>query len=241
MAESLKSVASSCLSLTPPFSVVRDFFGYPFYDDQQTFNQPLSLKRQMELAQGEAYNLSIFLVGHENDFSGVVTLAQVRSIQFAIQRAREIYGQIDLGIRVIYWRRIGTVEAGGYPNIANRAEAENLTDDFSGPNDGIDSFFVQTIGDAGGWCNQDGPCDKDSKDDLTGVVVALTFSDAFLGVLFSHELGHYLGLPSGTSDSNLMGQDTNNDGIDELSLNSTGITNAQAIIMKGHCFVNPPC
>ncbi len=246
MTISLRSVAENCLGLNRPFSLVRDFFGYPFYDNQQTFPSTLSFRTQARLAEGESFNLSIFLVGHENDFSGVVTRTQVRTIQFIIQRVRNIYAQMNMGVRIIYWRRIGTSAAGGYPAILNRAEAVNLADDFSGPNDGIDAFLVQSIGDAGGWCNQDGPCNKNSSDDLTGVVMRIggsgTGSRNFSGILLAHELGHYLGLSSGNSLNNLMGQDVlPPPGVDELSGNSTGITNAQAEIIRSHCFVNPPC
>lgn len=48
MAQSLKTIAANCLSLSPPFSVVRDIFGYSFGKPKRI----LSLKRQLELMQG---------------------------------------------------------------------------------------------------------------------------------------------------------------------------------------------
>lgn len=127
---------------------------------------------------------------------------------------------------------------GGYADITDRAEAGNLTDDWSGPPGGIDVFLVQSIGDADGWSNVDGPCDKSSSDELTGVVMEVTGSRRFTGVLLAHEVGHYLGLGTGTASTNVMGVDSNGDGIDELNNNSSGLTNSQRATMSVHCSVS---
>lgn len=240
---SLKSIASSCLGVTAPFSVLSDVFGYIFRDASGTVfggqTETMFLRRQLELAKGKSTNFSIFLVGHENDFSGVVTLAQIIEVQFAIQVARDIYAQRSLGVRKIFWRRIGMAEAGAYTIITDKPEAVDLTDDFSGPNDGIDVFFVQSILNAGGWSTTPGPCDKDAKDEMTGAVLELSgSSNFFTGVLMAHEVGHYLGLEHDGSDSNLMGVDSNGDGIGEISNNSTGLTSSQGTTIRGHCSVS---
>ncbi len=253
---SLKSVATNCLGISGSFSVNRDVFGYIFRDGSGRLfgalggndtlpdtGQPTtrSLRRQLEGMQGNSINLSIFLVGHEDDFSGVVSLADVTRVQYAIQVARDIYRQAGLGIRRIYWRRIGVAEAGNYTIITDRPEAEDLTDDFSGPNDGIDVFWVQQILNAGGWCNTDGPCDKDAKDEMTGVVIELSNGSRFTGILLGHEVGHYMKLSHANSITNLMGVDSNNDGIGELNNNSTAISNSQAALMLTHCAVKGAC
>ena len=137
-----------------------------------------------------------------------MSLADVTRVQYAIQVARDIYRQAGLGIRRIYWRRIGVAEAGNYTIITDRPEAEDLTDDFSGPNDGIDVFWVQQILNAGGWCNTDGPCDKDAKDEMTGVVIELSNGSRFTGILLGHEVGHYMKLSHANSITNLMGVDS---------------------------------
>ena len=118
--------------------------------------------------KGRSINICIFLVGHENDFSGVVTLANVISVQVAMQTVRDLYAQVNLGVRTLFWRRIGMADVGNYVIITDRPEAVDLTDDFSGPNDGIDVFYVQSILNAGGWSTITGPCDKDEKDEMTG-------------------------------------------------------------------------
>ncbi|OFZ10060.1 MAG: hypothetical protein A3D92_11880 [Bacteroidetes bacterium RIFCSPHIGHO2_02_FULL_44_7] len=241
MADSVAEYATSCLGLTPPYSIVKDVFGYQYHDGQQTYETDLSVLTQIRLGKQKSVNIAAILVGHEDDFSGAVSRTQVRNIQGAIQIMRNIYGTVNLGVRKIYWQRIGLAQAGGYVNIANRSEAEDLTDDWSSPTDGIDVFFVQSIGDAGGWSNVDGPCSKNSKDDLTGAVVSLTNPVPFLGVLTAHEVAHYLKLSHTNSATNLMGQDANNDGIAELTNANRVLTTAQGNSMKSHCFVKNPC
>ena len=253
---SLRNVAQNCLGVTGSFSVNTHVFQYIFRDGNgrifgalggsdtlPTTELPTtrSLYQLLERMKGQSINMCIFLVNHENDFSGAVSLADVTRVQYAIQVARDLYSQADLGIRRIYWRRIGTAEVGNYTIISDRPEAEDLTDDFSGPNDGIDVFWVQEILNAGGWCNTGGPCDKDAKDEMTGVVIELSGGSRITGILLGHEVGHYLGLSHANTITNLMGVDSNNDGIGELDNTSTNITNSQANTMRSHCLVRSPC
>ncbi|HEY1347740.1 MAG TPA: hypothetical protein VGF54_22345 [Streptosporangiaceae bacterium] len=253
---SVRGIAASCLRLRGDISVNTDLYGYIFRDtDGSVFGtltsndtlpatgQPRtrSLKQHLRRISGRSTDIVVILVGHENDFSGAVTRAQVTRTQYAIQVARDIYAQAQLGVRQIRWTRIPLADAGGYVNISNRGEAQDLTDDWSGPNGGIDLFLVQSIGDAGGWSNVDGPCSKESKTDLSGAVVSLAQSHRFLGVLVAHEVAHYLGLQHANSLSNLMGADTNGDGIGELNNNSTGVTSSQASTMRSHCSVRAAC
>ena len=235
----LKQIASQALGLNGGFSLVKNFFGYQYYDSTQTFVAPLSLKNQIIRAKGKSINLSIILVGLDASFGGasVVTRAQCINIQTALQRMRDLYAQAPLGIRKLYWQRIGVNDAGSYINILDGSEATDLTDDWSGANDGIDTFFVQTIGDAAGWSNRDGPCDKDESCERTGAVIEMRTDLDFFGVLVAHEVGHYLGLAGGVGPGNLMGSDVNNNGIDEIDTTSTNITASQASTMRSGCYV----
>ena len=183
----------------------------------------------------------IILVSHENDFSGVVTRDQVTKAQYAIQIARDIYAQRNLGIRTIRWQRIPVADAGGYANIADRGEAEDLTDDWSSSGAASTCSWSRSIGDAGGWSNVDGPCSKESKFDLSGVVLELSLGRRFTGVLLAHEVGHYLGLEHANSVTNLMGVDSDDDGIGEINNNSTQLTSSQGTKMRSHCSVRGPC
>lgn len=252
---SVRQIARDCLGVTGDFTLNTHIYGYVFREtDGSVFGtlgsgdtlpgtgQPTgrSLKRHLETISGEATDLVVILVGHENDFvSGAVSRDDVTKTQYAIQVARDIYAQVSVGIRRVVWRRIPLAEAGGYVNIADRDEAQNLTDDFSGPGGGIDAFMVQTIGDAGGWSNVDGPCDKTSKFDLSGAVLELSGSRRFTGVLLAHEVGHYLGLTHTNDITNMMGADTNGDGIGEFNNNSTNLTSGQGSTMRSHCSAHP--
>ena len=238
---SVRATAASCLGVSPPFSVNTHLYGYIFRDASGTvgITQPRSVKRQLELMKGRSINICIFLVGHENDFSGVVTLAQVIAVQQAMQTMRDLYDQVNLGVRTLFWRRIDMDDVGNYVIITDRPEAVDLTDDFSGPNDGIDVFYVQSILNSGGWSTIPGPCDKDAKDEMTGTVIEL--SSGILGILTAHEVGHYLGLQHATTITNVMGVDSNGDGIGELDNTSTNLTASQGTTMRGHCAVRSPC
>jgi hypothetical protein len=96
------------------------------------------------------------------------------------------------------------------------------------------------VTDAGGWSDVDGSCDKNDKG-RTGAVLELTGSDFFTGVLLAHEVGHYLGLSHGNDLTNIMGADTDNNGIGEIGPGSTGITTGQGNTMKSHCSIRPTC
>jgi hypothetical protein len=235
---SLKDLAAQAIGITGSFSMINDFFGYQYYNDQQTFVNPISLKKQMKLIKGKSVHLSVILVGKNSSFSdSVVTIEQVRDLQAGIQHMRDIYDKAPLGIRKIYWSRISVSDAGSYINITDSSEAEDLTDDWNGSNDGIDTFMVQSIGNAAGWSNSKGPCNKDSVCGLTGAVIEFRTNQEFFGVLLAHEIGHYLGLKGGNSTSNLMGNNNGSTGIDTIATGSTDINSSQASTMRSGCYV----
>jgi hypothetical protein len=236
MALSVKSIAASCLGVTGQFSVRASVYGYIW----GATTRDLRLKSHLELISGKAINLSLILVAHEPDFSGEFTLTEIKSIQEAIDRMRELYAQVNLGVRKLYWQYIPVADAGGYATV-DGGEATDLTEDWSGANDGIDVFWVSVVSDAGGWSNSDGPCDKNESKERTGVVLELQGSDNFSGILLAHEVGHYLGLEHANTITNLMGVDSNNDGIGELDGTSTNITAAQGTTMRSGCYVRSPC
>ena len=256
MALSLRDIASRCLGINGPFSVNNDVYGYIFRETDGTMFGALqasdtlpgtstardrSLGTHLQTISGRATDLVLILVGHVDDFSGTFSRDDATKVQYAVQIARDLYAQQALGIRRLNWQQIPEANVGGYADITNRAEAGNLTDDWSGPPGGIDVFLVQSIGDADGWSNQEGPCDKNSSDDLTGVVMEVSGSRRSTGILLAHEVGHYLGLGTGPASTNLMGVDSNGDGVDEINDNSTGLTDAQGTTMRRHCTVNGPC
>lgn len=230
MVLSVRGIASSCLGVNGDISIRNDVYGYIW----GPMARDLRLKRHLELISGQALNLSLILVAHENDFSGEFTRDECRLIQEAVDRMRGLYAQVNLGVRRLYWLRIPVADANGYITV-DGSQATDLTNDWSGDNDGIDVFWVSNITDAGGWSNRDGPCDKDEDKERTGVVIQITNSGRLLG----HEVGHYLRLSHGSDPDNLMGVDANDNGVAETI--GTELTNSQGNTMKRSCFVKFPC
>lgn len=218
---SVRDIAERNLGLTGDLSVDSDLYGYIFRDtDGSVFGtledvdvlpgsgEPTtrSLRRHLETISGTALDLVMILVGHEDDFSGVVTRDQVTKIQYGIQVARDLYATVDLGIRKIVWWRIPLANVEGYANIDGDHEARKLAREHSGPPGGIDVFFVQTIENAGGLApgNPPGPVDKDENLRMTGVLVQLSGTHFWVGRGIAHEVGHYLGLEHEDQITNLM-------------------------------------
>lgn len=242
---SVKSIAASCLDVDPPLSVREDVFGYIW----GSMNRSLSLRDHLERISGTSTNLSVFLVGHEPSFGGWVSQAEAQQIQHAIDVQRELYAQVGLGVRKLYWRYIPVDEATGYFAV-DSSEATELTEDFSGPNDGIDVFYVQDVTDAAGWSNSNngagGPCDKDEKGERTGAVMQITTpindgNNDFAGILLAHEVGHYLGLLHAGDITNVMGDDSDGNGIGSIDSTSVNLTSSQGNTMRSHCSVHSAC
>jgi hypothetical protein len=200
----------------------------------------LQPRSHLELIKDDAFNLCIFLVGHEPGFAGWWSQSEAQSMQFAIDVMRELYSQVGVGVRRLFWRYIDTSEAAGYWSV-DAGEATDLTEEFTGPNDGIDVFFVKNVSDAGGWSNTEGPCDKNEKGERTGAVLELKSSDTFTGILLAHEVGHYLTLPHANDITNVMGDDSDGDGIGSINSTSVNLTNNQGNQMKDSCFIRPSC
>lgn len=234
---SIRDTASRCLGISGSFSVVGDLFGYIYGAP----SRPLSVMQQVSNMRGTSFNLSIIFVGHRDDFSGTFTWDDALEVTFAVQRMRELYAQVGVGVRRLYWTHIPEDDVGGYAAIANSGEACDLTQDWSANNDGIDVFFVQSIGDADGWSAVGGTCSKNNTKGWSGTVLELDAgSPEITGIILAHEVGHYLGLGSGPSINNVMGSDADGDGVDTISGASTMLTAAQGNTMKTHCSMRPP-
>jgi hypothetical protein len=209
---SVRDIAARSLGVSGDLSVDDDLYGYVFRgDDGSVFGtledvdvlpgsgEPTtrSLRRHLETISGiAAIDLVLILVGHNTDFSGVVTREQVTKIQYGLQVARDVFATVDLGIRKLVWWRIPMANVEEYADISGNAEARRLAREHSGPAGGIDVFFVQTISGAGGLApgNPPGPIDKDENLRMTGVLVALDGTHFWVGHGIAHEVGHYLGL-----------------------------------------------
>jgi hypothetical protein len=112
-------------------------------------------------------------------------------------------------------------------DIGGDGEADDICGHFSVDNDGIDAFMVLTYaGNRIGSSRSPGACDKDGKS--SGVVIEVQQAGHELtATAFAHELGHYLGFASHSSDpNNLMS-----------TAGGRALTASQGQTMRGHCFV----
>jgi Metallo-peptidase family M12B Reprolysin-like len=169
-------------------------------------------------------SLNIIRVGSEQ-----FTAADESTIRSAIETLRGTYATIGLTLRRVEDHFITTAQAEGHDVIDSDGEAEDLTDEWTIPNNAVDVFFVKLyVGGVAGLSPMDGPCDKGSKG-MTGTVVELSGSTT--GQVLAHEVAHYLGLSHVTGDStNLMFPSVPNGGT---------LTTAQGNTMRSHCFVEP--
>ena len=115
---SISSIASSCLGATEdPLSVVEDFFelkrGYTLKTVQ------LSVARHIELitGSGESQDLNVQVMGYDG-----LTTAELNNLEAGMQVARDIFEEIDVGIRHLNWIEHTEAQAGGYTDLADADE-----------------------------------------------------------------------------------------------------------------------
>jgi len=204
-------------------SVLNDFFGM----FQVPAGETISLRQQMRrLRRPHIVHINIIRVAFD-----ALTPAEredaERELDVIVLRTRQIFDQIQIGIgRVQHWV-INSAQAGGFGDIGSDGEADDICGHFSVDNDGIDAFVVLTYaGTTMGSSRSPGACDKDGKS--SGIVVEVQQAGHELtATAFAHEIGHYLGYDSHSSDqNNLMSHS-----------GARGLTESQGETMRCHCFV----
>jgi len=203
----------------------------------------VSLLSHINSLQGKHIHLNVIRVGIDN-----FTADEVDKIDYAIYKARNIYRTVSLGLGRVEHYDVTSADAGGRDDLGSEDEAEDLTHDWTVPNNGIDVFVVDNISDSDfvGISPVGGPCDKNDKD-MNGVIGGeVNRSREAVARTFAHEIGHYLGLshnhgddcPSSASGrANLMAQTRCADSI----CDSVVLTSSQGSTMRGHCFVRDGC
>jgi Metallo-peptidase family M12B Reprolysin-like len=239
MVASIRSLAN-CIGIGQQFSMLSDFFGFArgrLPSDPTGARVEVSLRRQVDRLRGKHFQLNVIAVGSDQFTDG-----DFLEIDYSIFKLRNIDDQVAMGVgRIQHWI-VTTAEADGLDTPTSDDDLEQLTQDWTVPNDGIDMFVPHNMSvssDGGtvlGMSPVNGPCDKDAKG-MNGSTCGLWGSEQ-TARSFAHELGHYLGLDHQNGDhDNLMCQSSLANSI----RNSVQLTGAQGNTMGGHCSVKPGC
>ncbi len=166
---SLKSIMG-CVGIdtSGSVSVLRRLFGFrrslvPTDGVATTINQ-VSLLQKIQGIQSKHINLNVIRVGF--DLLSDEDLG-LEKLDYAILRIHEIYRPVSLGIGRVEHYVISSADADGADNLGSEDEADELSDDWSVYNNGIDAFVVRNISDDDfvGISPVGGDCDKPSKRD----------------------------------------------------------------------------
>jgi len=191
---------AACIGLPQKFSVVRDFFGYAspppwtLAPSQNNLPQSLSLLAQMKRLKQKHFHLNVIRVG-ASSFDGLLNAVDEQNLDCAVQITRNIYAAVGIGIgRVERWWMIQNTS---YETIDDDCEAEDLVDEYTVPNNGVDCFLVPLyVGLVAGITPDDGVVVESRETDFLGTARTM-----------AHELGHFFGLPHTAVKNNLMSYD----------------------------------
>jgi hypothetical protein len=251
----VKTVSStlSCIGVDTSgnVSLLRDLFGFSrgqLPDDPTGAAVSVSLQAQLRAMSGRHVHINVITVGFDAlPTSGQQTAAN--KVDYAVHRTRTIFAAVSLGVGRVEHYAIPAADSAGRDDIGSEGEADDLSDEWSVPNNGVDAFVVRTISDTDfvGISPRPGDCDKDGKDDGLVAGEINRAADAFSRT-FAHEIGHFLNLPHNHGDNcptataarnNLMAQTRcipNND-----TRGAVQLTSAQGTTMRGRCQTRPGC
>lgn len=238
-------------------SVLRHLFGFRRFrvpSDGAGGSFSVSMLDTLNGLQGRHVHLNVIMVGWLNEFNAADRDTGREKCDYAVMRTRQIYAARNLGVGRVDYFVIDRSEADGAHDIGSEGEADELSDDWSVDNNGIDCFVPRTISDPDfvGISPVGGDCDKGGKRDglIAGAIdrggsVGASF-DAFART-FAHEIGHYLGLPHNHGNSCPTGTDARNNLMAQTrcitlsARDAVTLTADQGSDMRGHCTTRSGC
>lgn len=223
-------------------SVMRDLFGFRDQHGNALPGPPavtdppqagLSMRRQLQYVfELPRFDIAVFEVGADN-FSE----EDRRQVCAAIQMARFIFDQVDLGIGFVFWGGLPASEAGWHQKLDGRFDLYWL-EDFFPVSEQYLNVYVCRDGDKGGISPIPGPCGTSSVKSQALVITLrgkTAKTDLYRGNTLAHECGHFLGgLNHEVSDTNFIGGTADDPADSDIH---TGIRQDQADAMKKHCKV----
>lgn len=233
---------ANCIGVTGDISILRHFFGFfrgVLPPDPTGAEVKVSLRRQLGLLQGQHFHLNVIAVGVGN-----FTDSDNIEVDYSIFKIRNVYNQVNVGVGRVGHYQITVADANGLDAPTTKGQLEELTENWSVDNDGIDLFIPHDMnipsngGIILGRSAVDGPCpgDKDGKG-MSGSVSGL-WGDEQTARTISHEVGHYLTLQHRNSDGdNLMCQSGQANSIRD----SVELTSGQGNDVKDHCMADNDC
>jgi hypothetical protein len=251
-------VACAGIDSSARVSVLFDYFGFargtvPEDPDTSVTAQVSVLGRAARI-DSHHFHLNVIRVGFDT-LSATDLADGLLKLDYAVYRAHRIFAAQGLGVGRVQHYEISSTDSNGRDDLGSETEADDLSDEWSVDNDGIDAFVVRTISDPDyvGISPVEGDCDKGSSDDG---LVAGEIGRGIEGFArtFSHEIGHFLGLshnhgsncPStDAAQRNLMAQTRCVPMIPSTNTrdvrNAVRLTSSDGSNIRDHCSVREGC
>jgi hypothetical protein len=215
-------------------------------DPEPGVTPQVSLLQLVGDLQGRHLHLNVIRVGFDT-LSATDQATADEKLDYAIYRIRNIYRPVSLGVGRVEHYVITAAQSNGRDDLGSEDEADQLSDEWSVPNNGIDVFVVRNISDTDfvGVSPVGGSCDKGDDDD--GMVGGeINRAAEGFSRTFAHEVGHFLDLEHNHGSSCPTTTDAQNNLMAQTKCaisvrTSVLLTASQGTTMRGRCPVVDGC